>query len=87
LRQLLIFFSNCFFLISWDSICDADDPEAKLGETKFYKTINLMKNLDVDLTESLPSIQDILSHEELEEHVQNKTFIYLLRACYELLTI
>ena len=30
-------------LSSWETICDAEDPESKLSDTIFFKTINLMK--------------------------------------------
>ncbi|ESO92060.1 hypothetical protein LOTGIDRAFT_233315 [Lottia gigantea] len=61
----------------------ASDPLDTIKDTIFFKTVDLAYNEGLDLTEYLPSVEEILQSEELGDLRNHPNFQFLIKAGYE----
>lgn len=66
----------------WINI-NMDEPIDKISETFFYKLIELCYILDSDLETFVPPIDTFLTSMELEDLLNEKSFVYLIKLAYE----
>ncbi|CAF0843528.1 unnamed protein product [Brachionus calyciflorus] len=70
---------------NWEQLYDINYPESHLNQTKFFKTLYILKQGGENLARLCDLNEMILNHELLEHLAQNKKFSYLLQACFEML--